>query len=239
MANDFHDFLGSPSKKRIYHLPWRKPPNVVVTCPQRPPRARLAGSGGGFVSSRHFDHPLRLPLLQLHRMGDAKPLPSGLVNRLFPHLTPGKSIKHTPSESSESDQGSRTPSVNLSASGCEPGSFAYQLHESDSASSLGSLADKVAEFVVPERVPEKIPHKATGELSLLKRREVRRLFACCFWLGLSRSSLDGASPSPPHAHLVPRKACYIPCRTTPPFAFQRPAPLPRLPPHPVSSQKEN
>lgn len=99
----------------------------------------------------------------------------GLVNRMFPHLTPGANIKvdppPSPSPVSSSGRssaegvdanasGSRTASANL---GADPSSFSYRLQESDSASSLGSLADKVAEFVEPERVPEKIPHKATGE----------------------------------------------------------------------------
>ena len=108
----------------------------------------------------------------------------GLVNRMFPHLTPGANIKFPspPLSSSPSSSGrssaeggvsdggpaagagaSRTPSVNLSTDPLpSSGSFAYKLRDNDSDSSLGSLADKVAEFVVPERLPEKIPHKATG-----------------------------------------------------------------------------
>ena len=104
--------------------------------------------------------------------GDGKPM-GGLVNRIFPHLTPGRIVKGnyappagkpaagaaepppSPTSSGElsSAAGSRTDSSN---------SFAYRLQESDSASSLGSLADKVAEFVEPKRVREEIPHKATG-----------------------------------------------------------------------------
>ena len=113
----------------------------------------------------------------------------GLVNRLFPHLTPGGNIQGeippSPSPVSSSRRssaegcnnvdasasGSRTGSVNHTA---DPGSFSYKLQESDSASSLGSLADKVADFVEPERVPEKIPHKATGE------KKKTRLFPDCF-----------------------------------------------------------
>ena len=57
-----------------------------------------------------------------------------------------------------------------------PGAFAYRNAESDSASSLASLADadidKVAEFVVPDRTPERIPHKAIGAYSLLDNTRV-------------------------------------------------------------------
>lgn len=55
-----------------------------------------------------------------------------------------------------------TPSSSLASTEDEPGTFAYKHQEADSASSLGSLIDEVADFVEPERVPEKIPHKATG-----------------------------------------------------------------------------
>lgn len=55
-----------------------------------------------------------------------------------------------------------TPSSSLASTEDEPGTFAYKHQEADSASSLGSLINEVADFVEPERVPEKIPHKATG-----------------------------------------------------------------------------
>ena len=77
----------------------------------------------------------------------------GLVSRRTgerPRDAPEKE-KTTPSTSGEG-------SVSLGG----PGSLAYKHNEADSASSLGSLINEVADFVVPERVPEKIPHKATG-----------------------------------------------------------------------------
>ena len=74
------------------------------------------------------------------------------------------------------------PNINISGSGAgstptssgdgsvangEPGTFGYKIQEFDSASSLGSLADKVAEFVTPERTPEKTPHRAVGACRLV------------------------------------------------------------------------
>ena len=75
----------------------------------------------------------------------------GLVNRRTGER-PGDSPDHTTPETS----GDGSVSQGL------PGSLAYKNQEADSASSLGSLINEVADFVVPERVPEKIPHKATG-----------------------------------------------------------------------------
>lgn len=75
----------------------------------------------------------------------------GLVNRRTGER-PGDSPDHTTPETS----GDGSVSQGL------PGSLAYKNQEADSASSLGSLINEVAEFVEPERVPEKIPHKATG-----------------------------------------------------------------------------
>jgi len=83
----------------------------------------------------------------------AKPAPGvvGLVNRRTGER-PGDSPDLTTPETSGDG----------SVSQGQPGSLAYKNQEADSASSLGSLINEVADFVVPERVPEKIPHKATG-----------------------------------------------------------------------------
>ena len=83
----------------------------------------------------------------------AKPAPGvmGLVNRRTGER-PGDSPDLTTPETSGDG----------SVSQGQPGSLAYKNQEADSASSLGSLINEVAEFVEPERVPEKIPHKATG-----------------------------------------------------------------------------
>lgn len=82
-----------------------------------------------------------------------KPAPGvvGLVNRRTGER-PGDSPDLTTPETSGDG----------SVSQGQPGSLAYKNQEADSASSLGSLINEVADFVVPERVPEKIPHKATG-----------------------------------------------------------------------------
>lgn len=60
-----------------------------------------------------------------------------------------------------------TSSGDGSVANGEPGTFGYKVQEFDSASSLGSLADKVAEFVTPERTPEKTPHRAVGACRLV------------------------------------------------------------------------
>ena len=60
-----------------------------------------------------------------------------------------------------------TSSGDGSVANGEPGTFGYKIQEFDSASSLGSLADKVAEFVTPERTPEKTPHRAVGACRLV------------------------------------------------------------------------
>lgn len=148
--------------------------------------------------------------------GDGKPTSSfGLVNRMFPHLTPGGNIKaafpppptlgsssgRSSGESGDAASGSRTPSVNLSA---DPSAFAYRLHESDSASSLGSLADKVAEFVEPERVPEKIPHKATGEQNTKNAAVLFSLERSFFFSRLVNYACDPSPSLPPlpRVHIV-------------------------------------
>ena len=89
----------------------------------------------------------------------------GLVNRRTGER-PGDSPDHTTPETS----GDGSVSQGL------PGSLAYKNQEADSASSLGSLINEVAEFVEPERVPEKIPHKATGACPHATLRDVGRYF---------------------------------------------------------------
>ena len=89
----------------------------------------------------------------------------GLVNRRTGER-PGDSPDHTTPETSGEG------SVSLG----QPGSLAYKNQETDSASSLGSLINEVADFVVPERVPEKIPHKATGACPHATLRDVGRYF---------------------------------------------------------------
>lgn len=91
----------------------------------------------------------------------AKPAPGvvGLVNRRTGER-PGDSPDLTTPETSGDG----------SVSQGQPGSLAYKNQEADSASSLGSLINEVADFVVPERVPEKIPHKATGACPRNERR---------------------------------------------------------------------
>lgn len=149
--------------------------------------------------------------------GDGKPTSSfGLVNRMFPHLTPGGNIKaafppppspgsssgRSSGESGDAASGSRSTSVNLSA---DPKAFAYKLQESDSASSLGSLADKVAEFVEPERVPEKIPHKATG-----KKQNTKNPASSFPWIDLIFSpvlSTTRATPLPLSSHSHAYTSC--------------------------------
>mmetsp|Transcript_3187 Transcript_3187/g.7387 ORF Transcript_3187/g.7387 Transcript_3187/m.7387 type:complete len:502 (+) Transcript_3187:132-1637(+) len=111
------------------------------------------------------------------RSGRAAPAAAaGLVQRLRQHSgsgggNGGKIFKPPPSPpaatASASDDGDSSAEASRSSIDCllsEPGSFAYRLQENDSASSLGSLADTVAQFVVPERVKEKIPHLATGAM---------------------------------------------------------------------------
>ena len=106
------------------------------------------------------------------------------------------------------------PNINISGSGAgstptssgdgsvangEPGTFGYKIQEFDSASSLGSLADKVAEFVTPERTPEKTPHRAVGACRLVPeppsttRRQIWR----------PRPSHLAQTRSRPSAHLLP------------------------------------
>ena len=84
------------------------------------------------------------------------------------------------------------PNINISGSGAgstptssgdgsvangEPGTFGYKIQEFDSASSLGSLADKVAEFVTPERTPEKTPHRAVGACRLVPEQVVATYYS--------------------------------------------------------------
>ena len=85
----------------------------------------------------------------------------GLVNRR------GVASKEKVYPTIVEDDATTTPSTPTSSgdgsvANGEPGTFGYKIQEFDSASSLGSLADKVAEFVTPERTQEKTPHRAVG-----------------------------------------------------------------------------
>jgi hypothetical protein len=185
-------------------------------------------------------------------VGDGKPGSSlGLVNRMFPHLTPGGNIKavyppapNSPSSSGRSTDeldnaaGSRSPSVNLST---DKEAFAYRLHESDSASSLGSLADKVAEFVEPERVREEIPHKATGAIHKRQRKKTREwhlfpgreiCFSCS--VGLVNDHVPRVRPTPPPSLPLFVQYAYVsPFESTPRPLQEKStaAALPQPPPH--------
>lgn len=102
----------------------------------------------------------------------AKPAPGvvGLVNRRTGER-PGDSPDLTTPETSGDG----------SVSQGQPGSLAYKNQEADSASSLGSLINEVADFVVPERVPEKIPHKATGACHTRRFEPSSDIFPFASW----------------------------------------------------------
>ena len=78
------------------------------------------------------------------------------------------------------DDATTTPSTPTSSgdgsvANGEPGTFGYKIQEFDSASSLGSLADRVAEFVTPERTQEKTPHRAVGASPVLSSFSTHRV----------------------------------------------------------------
>ena len=98
----------------------------------------------------------------------------GLVNRR------GVASKEKAYPTIVEDDATTTPSTPTSSgdgsvANGEPGTFGYKIQEFDSASSLGSLADRVAEFVTPERTQEKTPHRAVGASPVLSSFSTHRV----------------------------------------------------------------
>ena len=81
----------------------------------------------------------------------------GLVNRrgVAAKEKFGTIVEDAPNINNKSGSGAGstpTSSGDGSVANGEPGTFGYKIQEFDSASSLGSLADKVAEFVTPDDI---------------------------------------------------------------------------------------